>query len=1046
MRGFQLLKGFVLLSFIFSIGLAQESFQDVSETAGITAKHLGSWDETYLNKNFNAGYLAMGQAWGDYDNDGWLDLYVTGGQTESVLYKNNQDGSFSVSEVSTDVSLPDAWTGGASWADYNNDGWLDLYVLVHGANVLFQNQEGKGFKDVTRLAGVGDKGKGTTATWGDYDQDGYLDLYVTNWSCFPECQDLDSDLASDRLFHNNGDGSFEDVTDSLALSLNRDTLRASGFSASFIDFDNDGDLDLYVVNDRAKNPIGNVLWRNDGRHCPVWCWSNISKQSGANDFKYSMGLAVGDYDNDLDPDFYVTDMVNPNSLFQNQGKRFIDVAKNAGVALGISDALGWGTAFFDYNNDGWLDLFVGTTKMIEKVADHSEGMLFPYRNFLFTNTSFGQFSDSTPPSWLNAPAATLGIAYADYDKDGFVDFVQGNWNEGYKLYHNQGVSGAVNNWLTLELRGAGRVNRDAIGSKAFLHLSDGRTLMQSVYTGSSLGSGNQLALHFGLGSATINQIEIIWPDGRKEAFADSPINQYLTLTYEPEVPAYKNVSQAAGINASHKGSWDMFSKHFKTGYLGIGQAWGDYDNDGWVDLYVTGNQAPSTLYRNNGNGSFSISPFSQSLSLNDRQTGGAVWADYDNDGYKDLYVLANGENALFHNDAGLGFSNVTETAGVGDKGKGMTATWGDYDGDSFLDLYVVNWACYPECGKPSEFSRSRDRLYHNNGDGSFTDASHLLVQPKLLGSGFTASFTDFDLDGDMDLYVVNDSLINNIGNVLFRNDGPDPTGKCGGWCWTDASAETGAGLIIEGMGLAIADYDNDLDLDMYFSNMVNAHALLTNEGNHFRDTARAAGVEVGPSPAVGWGNIFIDYDNDGWQDLILATTEFVQHSLARAPEGMVFPYPNQLFHNDQNGSFTNLTPDTWVDNPDPSMGIAYADYDQDGWVDFVVGNFNQGYALHHNEGVLGKGNNWLSIKLSGGADINRDAIGARVYLTTSDGQTQMQEVITGGSLGAGNDTNLHFGLGTATARSAEVVWPNGLKEQFNNLPQNQFWTVHYHAN
>lgn len=1025
--------------FSSSLSLAQDSFADVSELAGVHAAHMGSWDETYLNKDFDSGYLAMGQAWGDFNNDDWPDLFVTGGLGESVLYENNQKGGFVVSELSRDLALSDVWTGGAVWADYDNDGWSDLYVLAHGANVLFKNKAGQGFEDVTAVAGVGDMGKGTTAAWGDYDQDGFLDLYVANWSCYPECENLNSDLASDRLFHNNGDGMFTDVTQSLALSLHRDALRGSGFSASFVDFDNDGDLDLYVVNDRARNPVGNVLWRNDGRHCPVWCWSNISKQSGANTYKYSMGLAVGDYDNDLDLDFYVPDMVNPSSLLANDSGTFSDLAKVAGVDLGISSTLGWGTAFFDANNDGWLDLYLATTEMVEKVTGYSEGMLFPSKNYLFSNNQDGTFEDATPLSWSTNPSPSVGVAYADYDRDGFVDFVQGNWNEGYKLYRNRGIAGAGNRWLSFDLKGDGRVNKNAIGSRVYLDLSDGRTLMQEVKSGSSLGAGNSTVLHFGLGAATVVRCEVVWADGTREVFNEVAANQILALTYKPQVSPFEDVSESVGLNAKHTGSWDMFSPDFSSGYLGVGQAWADFDNDGWLDLFVTGNQSENSLYRNTGEGAFELSTLSSDVSLPESLSGGAVWADYDNDGFKDLYVLAHGKNALFHNDAGQGFSEVTDFAGVGDTGKGMTATWGDYDGDSFLDLYVTNWSCVPECGSVAnaKYELAQDRLYHNLGNGRFEDASHLLSYEKLLGSGFTASFTDFDSDGDMDIYVVNDELINTIGNVLFRNDGAG----CDGWCFTDASQETGAGVIIAGMGLAVADYDNDQDLDMYFSNLVNAHALLQNDGQAFSDVAKRAGVEVGPSPAVGWGSIFFDYDNDGWQDLALATTEFVQYSLSRPPDGMLFPHKNLLYANTKDGSFEDVTPHAWIDKPQPSMGIAYADYDKDGKLDFVVGNFNEGYALHHNK--LQNAHNWLNIRLQGANDINRDAVGSRVYLTDTNSMTQMQEVISGSSLGAGSDLALHFGLGQADIKSIRIVWSNGSETLLSDIQANQHLTLSY---
>ena len=201
----------------------------------------------------------------------------------------------------------------------------------------------------------------------------------------------------------------------------------------------------------------------------------------------------------------------------------------------------------------------------------------------------------------------------------------------------------------------------------------------------------------------------------------------------------------AGIDASHSGSWDEYREgvDFSDGYQGIGQAWADYDNDGWVDLYVTGGLGPSVLYHNQGDGTFTRSEYTDQVSLADSWTGGAVWADYDNDGWRDLYVLAHGVNTLFHNEKGSGFRDDTVTAGVDDSGKGTIAVWGDYNGDSFLDLYVGNWACYPACD-PVDFTQSQDRLYHNNGDGTFTDVSAELDLAKLTGSAFSATFVDYD--------------------------------------------------------------------------------------------------------------------------------------------------------------------------------------------------------------------------------------------------------------------------------------------------------------
>ncbi len=501
-------------------------------------------------------------------------------------------------------------------------------------------------------------------------------------------------------------------------------------------------------------------------------------------------------------------------------------------------------------------------------------------------------------------------------------------------------------------------------------------------------------------------------------------------------PPFVDVSEAAGITAIHKGIWD---EDGGGGYLGVGQAWGDYDNDGWVDLFVTGNLASNVLYHNNQDGTFSVSPLSSDVSMPNATTGGAVWVDYDNDGWSDLYVLAEGSNALWHNDAGIGFTDVTAVANLGNGGEGQTAAWADYDGDGFLDVYVVNWTCAPECD-PLDISQHKDALYHNNGDGTFTDVSDSLEYEKLLGAGFTASFVDFDNDQDLDLYVVNDKFRNPIGNVLWRNDGAG----CGSWCWTDVSSESGTNVILNGMGLAIGDYDNDGDLDFYFSTMKNPMNLLQNQGNGtFIDVSEEAGVAGSSSILVGWGTAFFDYDNDGWLDLYLATTKVYRALSRMAPESMLSDSPNALFHNNGDGTFMDVFAAGWDDVQHPSMGIAYADYDNDGWMDFVVGNWNEGYRLYRNQGSDGATNHWLTLNLIGSGPVNRDAVGARVYLTTDDGSTQMQELKSGSSLGAGNDIRLHFGLGNAAIRDVKVVWPDGLTRIFHNVASDQILHLNY---
>ncbi len=500
-------------------------------------------------------------------------------------------------------------------------------------------------------------------------------------------------------------------------------------------------------------------------------------------------------------------------------------------------------------------------------------------------------------------------------------------------------------------------------------------------------------------------------------------------------PLFRDVSAEAGISATHRAVWDP--DEALEGYLAIGQAWGDYDRDGWIDLFVTGNLDPNALYRNNGDGSFSLSEHSAALSPPDVPSGGAVWADYNNDGWPDLYLVNFGANRLFRNEGGVGFKDVTAEAGVGDTGKGTSAAWGDYDSDGWLDLYLTNWSCFPECDT-DDFSLQQDRLYHNNGDGSFTDVTATLDYALTLGAGFAPAFFDYDGDGDLDIYVVNDKLKNEIGNVLWRNDGAG----CGHWCWTNVSAAAGADLLINGMGVDASDYDNDGDIDLYVTDMVYNMYLLTNDGaGAFHDRSRVSGsaINMGPDHGVGWGAVFFDYDNDGWQDIYVASTEYFQ-TFPELEVSFMNARPDALFRNDGQRAFDDVSAGSGIDIALPTLGVAYADYDNDGDLDLVTGNWNSGYRLFQNQGGGGR---WLSLELLGGGDVNRDAVGAQVWLTTADGATQLQTVSIGAGLGGNNQLALHFGLGDSAAADLRIVWSNGAECSFEAVPAQQRLRLQY---
>jgi len=483
-----------------------------------------------------------------------------------------------------------------------------------------------------------------------------------------------------------------------------------------------------------------------------------------------------------------------------------------------------------------------------------------------------------------------------------------------------------------------------------------------------------------------------------------------------EEPAiFADVSKQAGVVNNRVAGIEMST----------GQAWGDYDNDGWIDLYVTDPIGKNTLYRNNGDGTFTVSNLTDQVALFNTYSQGATFADYDNDGWKDLLVVNWGQDHLFHNEQGTRFVDVSLQAGIKDDRNSKSASWGDYDNDGFLDLYIANWSCYPQCGR--QFDGEPDRLYHNNGNGTFTEVTDIL-NGGVTGAGFIASFTDYDNDGDLDIYLVNDEFINSAGNKLWRNDGPG----CKGWCFTQVAKEANANAEVFGMGLAVGDYNNDGNMDFYYSN-VGPMELLQNKGDGtFENVAKQAGIDF-PN-GIAWGTVFIDYNNDGWRDIYLSIADTADHKDVGA---------NKLFRNNADGTFTSVACSNESTDIRMSIGVAYADYDHDGWVDLVVGNLDEGYRLYKNQQGQSSDNHWLSIELIGGGSINRDAVGARVYVTTSNGITQMQDVISGSSVMAGNDLTQYFGIGGERTADVRIRWPNGEEQVIQNVRADQRYKIQY---
>ena len=555
-----------------------------------------------------------------------------------------------------------------------------------------------------------------------------------------------------------------------------------------------------------------------------------------------------------------------------------------------------------------------------------------------------------------------------------------------------------------------------------------------------------------------------------------------------DAPAFVDVTTDAGIDFLHT------RLRMDAVDVGAGAVVFDYNSDTLHDIYVTSNNGPNALYRNNGDGTFT--DVAAAANVTDEGGGtanGACAADYDNDGDPDLYVAHFGPSRLYRND-GDGFhrkfSNVTSRALGGVKRLERTTgcAWGDYDRDGFLDLVVVSHtrlsANVDIFGVPvdtvrqdPDFLELHDPLilYHNSGDGTFEDRSHLLGDTEsptmsgplgnMWGSGFQPGWVDYDNDGDPDLYVVNDLGDQIHPNVLWRNDGPDPNAcaelaECGKWTFTDVSETSGAGVEMFGMGLAVGDYDLDGLLDLFVTNIgqnillnnqlpvVPAPALsLPNAGTqHAAPAFEIASVEAragaaatvyGSGPAAGqrvaWGTFFFDYDNDLDEDLYLVSG-FLNAQNIENP----LDQPNVLLRNNGDGTFTDVSQGSGADDPGVGRGGVYLDYDDDGCLDIFVANLRQKAKLLRN--VCDTGHGWLEIDLVGSVS-NRDGIGARVTVETPKA-TLIREVAAGSSQIGQNMLTVHFGIGQAQkADTVKVEWPSGSVQVFENVQANRRVTI-----
>jgi enediyne biosynthesis protein E4 len=516
-------------------------------------------------------------------------------------------------------------------------------------------------------------------------------------------------------------------------------------------------------------------------------------------------------------------------------------------------------------------------------------------------------------------------------------------------------------------------------------------------------------------------------------------------------PPFVDITATSKIDFVHESG--ATPEKYMVETFGSGVAAIDYDNDGFPDLYFV-NGAPgasNALYHNNKDGTFTDVTQKAGVAANGNRAHktGVAAGDFDNDGHLDLYVTALGPNILYRNNGDGTFTDVTQKAGVAGAPTEWSTSTGffDFDRDGDLDLYVTNYLDYrlddnPYCGfrkegyrmycNPTMFDGMADRLFRNNGDGTFTDVSKRAGIANPAGKGLGVTFCDYDRDDDTDIYVANDM----VRNFLYRNNG-DGT-------FTDVAYGAGVGFDLNGkpqagMGVDCADVNGDRLPDLFVTNFSDElNTLYQNQGNGiFEDVTTKAGLASGFEP-LGFGTKMFDFDNDGDADIYVTNGHVIDNIQLYQP-GHTYAQKDQLYEN-LGGRFRDITaqsgPALQVERV--GRGLAVADFDNDGALDVVISSVGRPAVLLKNQ--AGRRGNWITIRAEG-TKSNRFGLGATVQLETSEG-VQVGEVNNVASYESGNDIRLHFGLGAAKSiRRIEIAWPSGAKQVLQDVAVNQVLMV-----
>lgn len=522
--------------------------EDITTKSGVAFSHASSPDKKYIFESMSGGVILF-----DYDRDGWPDVYFTNAPTIQMavegktvlgaLYHNNHDGTF------TDVTQKSGLTKaclemGGAVGDYDNDGWPDLYLTCLGGNILYHNNGDGTFSDVTAKAGVSDGRWSAGASFGDYDGDGYVDLMVTNYVDFhlndlpkfgstPYCKYREIDVqcgprglkgAGDALFHNNGDGTFTEVSKRAGVS---DPNGYYGLGVIWVDLNNTGRPDLYVANDSTPK----FLYRNvgDGKFEEIGYESGTAFNMDGSE-QASMGIAVGDYNHTGRPSLYVTNFEDENDdLYRNDGNwNFSEESFASGLALASLPWVKWGTAFADLDNDGWLDLITVNGHVYPQTDKMPGDSGYREPKLLSMNQGDGTFCDASAEAGpaLTEKRVSRGLAVGDLFNDGNMDIVVNDLDGPPMILRNHGIPGR--HWVSFELAGT-KSNRLAFNARIKI-VAGGMTQTDEIHSGGSYLSQSDLRVHFGLGStAKIDRVEIRWPSGAIDRIGSLAADRFYSI-------------------------------------------------------------------------------------------------------------------------------------------------------------------------------------------------------------------------------------------------------------------------------------------------------------------------------------------------------------------------------------------------------------------------------------------------------------------------------------------------------------------------------------